>query len=256
MNKPTPAPSLLADAINDRLLTASELREFRENGYVIVRGLIKPPTVAPLKDDIAAVLATRNMPDSYLAQTMEYLRDSPIDGLAHSPHLKRLVEQILGGPSSLYLPFTAVKGPGQGVFTFHQDNNYTRFDGPALNCWLALVPMTSMNGCLRIVPGSHRGGTVASKPSELCKNHQQVAEEPTSWVDVLMEPGDAVIFDRLTVHGSGPNRTSQPRIAYAVQFHRNDTKYLSDGSWLLLTERPRYSVGPVDKLSRLAQAGE
>ena len=79
---------------------------------------------------------------------------------------------------------------------------------------------------------------------------------PTQWEDVVMEPGDCCIFDRMTVHGSGPNGSADPRLAYAVQFHRSDTKAFVDGTWQALTERPRWSAGPVAAFTDAAQRGE
>lgn len=98
-----------------------------------------------------------------------------------------------------------------------------KLEGPAINCWPALMPMTTENGCLRIAPGSHHVGTVVSTSSEDCPGHRRVAKSPNQWLDGHMNAGDVCIFHRLTVHGSGPNTTTQPRIGYAVHYHRHDT---------------------------------
>ncbi len=66
-----------------------------------------------------------------------------------------------------------------------------------------------------------------------------------------MNPGDCVALSRLTVHGSGPNTANENRAAYAVQLHRNDVNYSTDGSetYRSLTENPRRSVGPVESIT-------
>ena len=66
-----------------------------------------------------------------------------------------------------------------------------------------------------------------------------------------MEPGDCVAFSRLTIHGSGVNRAPEPRVAYAIQFHRDDVNALIGGEWKQLAEHPRWHVGPVSSISAL-----
>ncbi|WP_410967255.1 phytanoyl-CoA dioxygenase family protein, partial [Salmonella sp. SAL4436] len=85
---------------------------------------------------------------------------SNVDALVNSPNLRAIASTLMEGPSTLYLPFTAVKSAhGGGEFHFHQDNQYTRFDGPGNNLWLALTPMGEENGCLKVIPRSHLLGT-------------------------------------------------------------------------------------------------
>ncbi len=243
-------------------VTDEQRAHFQREGWLVIKGVTRPDCIQPLQAEILEVLAARNLPDSYLAQAREYLAGGYLDGWVNSTHLRRMAEAFLGGPGHVYLPFTAVKGPGQGAFTFHQDNNYTRLDGPGaaigVNCWTALVPIREANGCLRIVPRSHVSGTVEAVASEECPGHRRTVATPTSWVDVEMEPGDTCIFHRLTVHGSGPNRTDQARVGYAVQFYHHDTRWLNtdDQTWHLLRETERFCTGPVAHLSDRAQQGE
>ena len=63
-----------------------------------------------------------------------------------------------------------------------------------------------------------------------------------------MRAGDCIAFSRLTVHGSGPNLTDTPRVAYAIQFHRNDVNWIDreTGEKKLLTKFPRWTNKPVE----------
>jgi 2-oxoglutarate-dependent dioxygenase len=110
--------------------------------------------------------------------------------------------------------------------------------------------MSPENGCLQVVPRSHLSGTIDSVSSSDGDNHRMVAQEPDRFLPVRMRAGDAIAFSRLTIHGSGPNHTDEPRIAYAVQFHRNDTQAFFDDEWKLLTERPRFHHRPLAELSK------
>lgn len=156
----------------------------------------------------------------------------------NSGNLKDLAEQLLGGPSSVYLPFTAVKGRGGGQFHFHQDNNYTHFDGPGLNLWIALMNIERDGGCLMVAPRSHLAGTLASENAGDGDSHRKVQALPDEAVPLPMGAGDCVAFGRLTVHGSGPNTTAAPRVAYAVQYYRDDVTFTGPetGDHLLLRD--------------------
>ena len=65
-----------------------------------------------------------------------------------------------------------------------------------------------------------------------------------------MQPGDCCAFTRLTVHGSGANTSSSPRVGYACQFHGHDTRWLDNGEWKLLRDHPRFKVDPVSEITR------
>ena len=233
-------------------LTPEQLRTYKEEGFVLIKGLIPAEAVQALNHEVMDIMARIGLPFTKLKQTIEYLEDSHLDGLVNNPNLKSIADQVMEGPSSVYLPFTAVKsGGGGGRFHFHQDNQYTRHDAPSCNLWMALAPMTPENGCLQIVPRSHLKGTLESMVSGDGDDHRKVLFEPSDFVHVVMEPGDCVAFTRLTVHGSGQNVTEDPRVAYAVQFHRNDTRWLDreTNTWKLLLDEPRFKVGPVKEIS-------
>jgi 2-oxoglutarate-dependent dioxygenase len=252
---------LTRDPVTQLTLTEIEVRFYREEGYLYLPGVISSETAAAIRAEVLDVMAAAGK--SYeelcnssgskgkLIQSSQYLAGSALDGYVNSPNLNAIAAQLMGGPSSLYLPFTAVKsGGGGGTFHFHQDNQYTRFDGPGINLWMAISPMSPENGCLMVVPRSHRVGTIEDSISPDGDGHRAVAEDPSRFLPVRMNPGDVIAFSRLTVHGSGPNHTDEPRLAYAVQYHRDDVHAVWDGQ----SPRPlkganRWKCEPVEQLS-------
>lgn len=243
-------------------LSGNEISFYNLAGYLCLPGLIHQQAAADLAEEVLQVMeglgvaredlrVARTSADK-LRQSRQYLAGSNLERLIHSEALNALAGQLMGGPSTLYLPFTAVKnGGGGGRFHFHQDNQYTRFDGPGINIWFALMEMTPDNGCLQIAAGTHLRGTIDSVESEDRDGHRTVAVEPDAFLPLRMMPGDAVAFSRLTLHGSGANITDQPRLAYAVQFHRDDVRATRDGQDLgLLKENPRFDISPVTAYAR------
>ncbi|MES2463723.1 MAG: phytanoyl-CoA dioxygenase family protein [Armatimonadota bacterium] len=239
------------EIITPRTLTEEEIRFYQMEGYVVLRSLLTPDASQALYSEVMNIMEIIGLGHTKLKQSGEYLPGSGLDTFINSSVMLSLAEALMGGESTLYMPFTAVKsGGGGGEFHFHQDNQYTRFDGPGINLWTALSPMTEENGCLKVVPRSHLHGTLPSHSPE-GDGHRAVTFEPEDFVSVSMDPGDCIAFSRLTVHGSGPNISAKPRVAYAVQYHRDDVNYSLDSgeTWTSLKENPRWKTRPVDQIS-------
>lgn len=237
------------DPIRSVALTEAQKTQYKTEGYTLLKGLLSPDDIHAIHTDIMGIMDQIGLGMTALKQTSEYLPDSPLDGLVNSPNLQAIATELMEGDAKLYLPFSAVKSPGGGgAFHFHQDNQYTKFDGPGINLWVALVPMTEENGCLSMVPYSHYLGTLHPVAGT---NHNS-GLEPTVRVPVPMDSGDVVAFSRLTVHGSGKNLTDTPRVAYAVQYARHDIRYTRDlgQSWKTLADDgPGWRTGPVDAIT-------
>jgi phytanoyl-CoA hydroxylase len=243
-------------------LTDSEVAFYQREGYLPLPGFLEVKAVDALRAEVFEVLAANGFPLSALRhatssadklrQCSQYLAGSALDTLINGPESLAVASRLIGGPALRYLPFTAVKaGHGGGVMGFHQDNNYTRHD-PAMgsiNIWVALGDMTPANGCLQIVPRSHSGQR-DSRRSDDDDSHRQVDVDPLTAVPMRMRAGDAVAFTRWTVHGSGRNDTAEPRVAYALQYSRDDVTWLDPetGAWRLLADQPRSTTTPVAEL--------
>ena len=249
--------------LNPLSLTDSEVAFYKTEGYLCLPGLVRAAAVPRLREEVYQVLEANGLARADLAQATsradklrqcsQYLVGSALDELINGPGVRAVAARLIEGPAHVYLPFTAVKaGSGGGTFHFHQDNNYTVHEPTlgSINIWVALVDMTPENGCLQVVPRSHLHGQLASRNSDDADAHQQVAVDPLQCLPLRMRAGDAVAFTRWTVHGSGPNHSREPRVAYALQYHRADVKWFDQqaNAWKLLVENPRHAIPPVARL--------
>lgn len=243
----------MENVLNSVNLTQDDIKFYKEEGYVVITDLINNNFVDEIRKEVLYIMDQIGLGNSKLRQTTQYLEGSLLDSLINSGTLKKLAEILMGGESSLYMPFTAVKSSnGGGQFHFHQDNQYTQFDKPGINFWFALTKMDLNNGCLQIVPRSHLNGTLEAELSGDGDNHKKIKWIPEDFQALEMNPGDCVAFSRLTIHGSGPNNSDEHRVAYAVQFHRDDVKAKwNTNDWVLLKEHPRWKVSPVKKIMQL-----
>ena len=262
MSTTQPAPPA-ADVVKPLKLTEAEIRFYNSQGFLPLPGFIEGRFVEALREEVLDALDANGVSRAMLGkaassadklrQCMQYLAGSLLDQMINGEATLAIASQLAGGHANVYLPFTAVKtAGGGGAFDFHQDNNYTQHD-PAvgsLNIWVALVDMTPENGCLLVVPESHKSGQLTSRDSDDGDSHQKLDVDPAACFPVRMRAGDAVAFTRWTVHGSGRNTTDQPRVAYALQYHRDDVKWLDKqtGEWKLLVDTERWQTKPVDKL--------
>ncbi len=260
-------PNANTSFVQEFQLVENEVKFYKEEGYLCLPGLLSEADALDIAGEVTdIVMKLMEIPPEQLnqarddrdklRQTTQYLAGGKLDAMINSPALRAIAEQLMGGPSTLYMPFTAVKcGGGGGRFHFHQDNQYTRYtDGlKGINIWFALGRMTPDNGCLQIVPRSHLRGTLEKAgggPAGAIKAEKaDFLAIPPDFLPVRMRPGDAVAFSRLTVHGSGPNTTNLPRVGYATQFFRNDAMAVWDNQ----PPRPllganRFQTRPVERI--------
>ena len=81
------------------------------------------------------------------------------------PLLAGLGRDLVGPDVRLYWEQAVYKQPHSSEpVLWHQDNGYTFVEPQAyLTCWIALTDATPDNGCVVVMPGAHRGGTLAAR---------------------------------------------------------------------------------------------
>jgi non-haem Fe2+, alpha-ketoglutarate-dependent halogenase len=112
-----------------------------------------------------------------------------------------------------------------GFVSWHQDSTYWGLEPlDIVTAWIAFSPSTPANGCMRVVPGSHRIDQLPHRdtfaPENLLSRGQEIAVEvdPATAVDLALQPGEMSLHHVKIVHGSEPNPTDVPRIGFTVRY--------------------------------------
>jgi phytanoyl-CoA hydroxylase len=100
---------------------------------------------------------------------------------------------------------------------WHQDR-WTDMDrDPLITIWTALDPATVANGCLQLIPGSHKRLINPSHSSGFLTPEQAAAECPDSKAVFLeLKPGEVALLHNWTCHRSDVNRTDISRRAFSA----------------------------------------
>ena len=168
-----------------------------------------------------------------------------------------VVESILGDDILVYGTLVLAKQPHDLRYaSWHQDSFYSGLHlTPSTTAWIALTPSHQGNGCMRVIPGSHKLGSlehenIADDPHMLNRRGERIKTDvdESAAVDVVLRPGEISLHESTLVHGSTPNTSDEPRIGFIVRFvtsqMRNPNTRLmrvrgeGDCSHLDLAERP------------------
>lgn len=174
----------------------------------------------------------------YLDITLPVVEDMPPDAamfadpaafdLLRHPAILDVVEDVLG-PEIVSNPtqHLRLKTPGAGDATpWHQDLAGLldeALDSDILTVWVALTDATIENGCLLVIPGSHRlhGDALTRHVIDApgAANYIPDAElAPGVPVPLPVRRGGLVLFDKLTHHASLPNRSGAIRMSFDLRY--------------------------------------
>jgi len=236
---------------------ADQRRLYEAEGYLVVRGLFDaaslerwsrrflaivneevPPAEGMLvmRDVMVARGAVKPASSAAaIAKVQDYHNDPVLfEGYAKHPALLDRVACFTGPDIKSIHTMLINKPPGvDGRHPLHQDLLYFPFRpaGRIVATWTALEPVTRENGCLVVIPGSHRGELLEHRNPDweflnLGYFGARGVDEQTERVHLEMEPGDTVFFHPLLLHGSGRNRSPGFRRAISAHYASAACRYL------------------------------
>lgn len=148
--------------------------------------------------------------------------------LMHADTIRLWHDQLLYKPG---------RGPGKETANvgWHQDYTYWQCcqEPSLITAWVAFTDVDLSNGCMQVVPRSHKWGLVNVNnffEQNLEKQQQEMIvpeNEKFMTVPLAMKAGQVSFHHALTIHGSGPNSTDMPRRSIAVHLMTGDTRYQS-----------------------------
>jgi ectoine hydroxylase-related dioxygenase (phytanoyl-CoA dioxygenase family) len=216
---------------------------FEEQGYLVVENILSPEEVQECQEEIkrlhelAVELEAKGDPASHYFQREPYAKGANReDGLpvlrkiestrrfsdlfrrlAAHPKLVKVLKNLLNSEDLLLFRSTLMLKPAfhGSVHGLHQDSAYWPMEPPSLvTLSIALNDTSPENGCFRIIPQSHKWGMqewgrIAREQDEALTDRKDV--DISGQIEVPLKAGSALFFHSLLVHGSGPNKSPNPR---------------------------------------------
>lgn len=215
-------------------LSADEISHYQSQGYVVPRYRLEPEVLQSLQDALNALIANNPgvRPEKLVSAHIEGRNDEGVTGsrrfleLAMHKPIVDLVAQIIGPDIILWGCHVFCKPASEGFETpWHQDGHYWPIR-PLATCtvWVALEPSTRDNGCLRVIPGSHRDHQLHEHLHEDRQDlvlNQRMAEgtfDESTAVDLELQPGEMSMHDVYMIHGAKANTSTQRRTGVALRY--------------------------------------
>lgn len=233
-------------------LGLDSVREYERDGFVIVRGLLQDRDLEPVRGVIAAQVdrearklkSAGAIADLHEGAPFERRLSEVYKGIKRDsgnwnqevfsrelydfgthPAILDLAELLLGPEVQFngdYWVRSKLPDETASTYPWHQDSGYYA-EGTEqqhiLSLWIPLVAVDEVNGCMKMMPGSHEWGLLPKmddghghlKPREEIENRGQA-------VAGIMKAGDVMAFHNLTFHRSTMNRSDSIRWSIDLRY--------------------------------------
>jgi len=223
-------------------LSADQVQFYQENGYVIIRKGCNDQLIDVFNNHIHGIRKTDPMPDwakveedrrFSLRMFNPHQHDSFSLQMMKLPIVRGALAQLMNdepvGVQSMYF-FKEPGSPGQAA---HQDFYYIKDDPMTMvAAWIALENVDVENGCLWVIPGTHKLGLLPHGEVKNLAEHESWTDETegidlTKEIPVEMEKGDILFFHELLIHSSLRNRSKDRwRRSYVCHYIRHNAAVL------------------------------
>jgi ectoine hydroxylase-related dioxygenase (phytanoyl-CoA dioxygenase family) len=204
-----------------KVLSEDQVRGFDAEGYLTPLRAISTAEAAEVRRRLEAFESETGQSTDTL-HMKSHLYFKWLYELTHHPRILGAFEDLIGPDFLVMASRFWIKDPQDRKFvTWHQDATYFGLDPQKLiTLWLALTPVTAKNGCMRIIPGSHKGGIrkhveTHEKDNMLSRGQRVDDLDPSTAREVLLEPGEFSLHDGVTLHSSEANSSEERRIGFA-----------------------------------------
>jgi len=221
------------------MLTAADIAFFKEQGYLVARGLVPQADLDALRDQLDRWIEESRSHDTNYGDTLDGKARFDLEAghSAGQPKLRRVanpadisevyrkvlwdgkvadaVAELIGPDIKFHHCKLNIKLPGMATrVDWHQDHPYDpHTNDDMLTTLVMLDDATERNGCIRVVPGSHNeryslffDGEFVGKVAD-----DQAEEFERRSVPAEGRAGDVCFMHTWMMHGSAPNLADRPR---------------------------------------------
>jgi ectoine hydroxylase-related dioxygenase (phytanoyl-CoA dioxygenase family) len=241
-------------AVSALRITSEHARQFREEGFFVLAGIVPPGDLATLRGECQRFIDERDREMDRLGvdkldldhRGSRYFvhafgKSPAVERFLSSDLMMQIARAALGDTVYLFNEQYVVKAAEQGMrFSWHQDSGFIEYaHRPYLTCWIALDDMTEANGTVYLLPYSRAGTRDVVEHVRDQESNDMVGYFGDDPGDPLMVPaGTIACFSSTLFHRSGANTTDRMRRVYVAQYSAEPI-LSADGS------RPRMLAEPL-----------
>jgi len=229
-----------------------QIARFHEQGYLAIQRAFTPQQIEPAgqamwdlidgkSQDFKGIVAEAAKRGHFSKLTGEARRDSVrkiwkfvdhdtrLNDLAHDPNILFVLSRLMNDTPVLFQDMGLIKPPHIGrEKPWHQDCAYFNYPvgTTVVGVWIAIDAATEENGCLHIIPGSHREGPIPHfrrRDWQICDTDVAVPRNVT----VPLDPGGCLFWHGMTHHGSPTNQSAHRRRALQYHYRPENTEEMT-----------------------------
>jgi ectoine hydroxylase-related dioxygenase (phytanoyl-CoA dioxygenase family) len=239
----------------DRINISKEQQDFfKENGYLFLEKVLEDNDLQGVIDELNSEIDKRAKELFVSGEISSLYENEPFEtrlakisnetpklavsiwnGILHDPAIFELitndklldVAEVFCGDeviaSSVYRLRPKIPNFGYGEVPWHQDSGYFEpycDNSLVMTMWIPLVDTSAENGCLYVIPGTHKGNVVEHEMHKtgkyLAVKDELVPKE--NWIECAVPKGGVLLLSNKVIHGSFKNKTEGVRWSMDLRY--------------------------------------
>lgn len=213
-------------------LDSAQVRQYRDQGFLLIDEPVFPPEkFAAFKERFEMHLHVwqEQMGEPVEIIDRAHFVDPRLNDWLLAPEVLDLVESLIGPDIALFASscFNKLDTVGKRV-PWHEDGSYWKSMAQnrieVATVWLAIDPSTTENGCMRVIPGSHRERDRVHEEVDdgsdvlLTQTVRRDLFDESTAIDCVLEPNHCSLHDAYLIHGSNATNGKTRRCSYQMRY--------------------------------------
>jgi ectoine hydroxylase-related dioxygenase (phytanoyl-CoA dioxygenase family) len=220
-------------------ITAEQVQLFEERGYLTGLDIHDAAQSSAIRQAFDALEAREGPDKCEIGLHGRHIDQRFVWELAAEARILDCIAALMGSDILVLSTHFFCKYPqtNNKFVAWHQDVTYWGLEPPhALTAWYAIDESDVENGCMRVIPGSHRQGVVAHGESNRAGNLLSINQEVEAdvddkqAVDLVLKAGQISIHHGHLIHGSNPNGSQRRRCGLTIRFCPPHVKPIGENS--------------------------
>ena len=205
-------------------LSDQQINFYNQKGYVAPIDVLSKKEANEIRQEIEII--EKKWPNALegIGRNYVHLISPILNKVCINNKILDAVESIIGNNILICGTTLFIKNANEkGFVSFHQDAKYIGLEPHNwVTAWIAVTDSNEKNGCMRMWPGSHKGGIKNHEQKfdkdNLLTRGQTIGNVPVEKTDpVVLKAGQMSLHHPTVIHGSGLNKSNDRRIGFVVQ---------------------------------------